>query len=90
MVNDQPDVPIYTNRRKVVVLRLFQLVELQTRMRRVQLQIEGRGLNGLLLIAGELGEAVGKRVGDTEFHVQTSESVHRRKLMLSPSTTMWL
>jgi len=31
-------------------------------------QIEGRGLDGLLLLAGELGEAVGEGVGDAEVH----------------------
>ena len=35
---------------------------------RIQLEIEGRGLDCLLLVAGEPGEAVRKRVGDAKFH----------------------
>lgn len=35
---------------------------------RVDLQIEGGGLGGFLLVAGESGEAVGEGVGDAEVH----------------------
>ena len=35
---------------------------------RVHLQVKGRGLDGLLLLAGEFGEAVGEGVGDEELH----------------------
>ena len=41
-------------------------MELQARTGRVQLQIESRGFNGLLFIAGQLGEAAGKGIGDAE------------------------
>lgn len=34
----------------------------------VQLQAEGCDLDGLLLIAGEVGETIGKGVDDTEIH----------------------
>jgi hypothetical protein len=51
----------------VGVFCLVELVELQRWMSRIQLEIEGRGLDCLLLVARELGEAVRKRVGDAEF-----------------------
>ena len=35
---------------------------------RAHLQIERRRLGGPLLLAGELGEAVGEGIGDAEFH----------------------
>ena len=35
---------------------------------RVDLQIERRCLDGLLLLSRQTGEAVGKRVGDAEIH----------------------
>ena len=44
-------------------------MEAEFRTCRVQLQIEGRGLDQLLFLAGEFGEAAGKGVGDEEFHI---------------------
>ena len=67
-VHNQPNVETHANRPEVGVFRLVKLVELQRRMSRVQLEIEGRGLDCLLLVAGEPGEAVRKRVGDAKFH----------------------
>ena len=34
----------------------------------LSLEVEGRRLDGLLLVAGQPGEAVGERVGDAELH----------------------
>lgn len=65
----------------------------ETRIRRVQLQVERSGFYGLLFFAGEFGEAVGEGVGDTETHgrpsvqfkliiveTQTKISVYRSQL----------
>ena len=60
--------PLDPHRPEVLVLRLVELVELHARVGRVHLQVEGRGLDGLLLVAGQPGEAVGEGVGDAEFH----------------------
>ena len=70
-VDDQPDVAADTDRPEVLVLCLVELVELHARVGRVHLQVKGRGLDGLLLLAGQSGEAVGKGVGDAEFHQLT-------------------
>jgi hypothetical protein len=67
-VNDQSNVTAYPNRPKSAIFRSFELVELHARMRRVQLKIERRRLYGLLLIAGEFGQAIRKSVGNPEFH----------------------
>lgn len=67
-VDDQPDVLRHTNRPEVLVPRLVQLVELHPRCGRVQLQIEGGRLDGLLLLPGEPAQAVGERVSDAEVH----------------------
>src|SRR5665213_18869 len=67
-VNDQPDVCIYPDRPEPPIFGLVQLVELQTRMRRIQLKIEGRSLYGLLLLTRQSGEAAGERVCDAKFH----------------------
>src|SRR5438552_3717889 len=40
-------------------------------MRRVRLQIEGRCLDGFLLVSGKAREAVGEGVGDEELHQAT-------------------
>ena len=67
-VNDQPDVAADPHRPEVLVLRLVELVEAHAGIGRVELQVEGRRLDGLLLVAGQAGEAVGEGVGDAEFH----------------------
>ena len=67
-VDDQPDVATDANGPEVLVLRPVDLVQLQPRMRRVHLQVERRGLDGPLLVTGQLGQAVGERVGDAELH----------------------
>jgi adenine-specific DNA-methyltransferase len=43
-------------------------VEAHAGIGRVELQVEGRRLHGLLLIPGQSGEAVSENVGDAEFH----------------------
>jgi hypothetical protein len=69
-VDDQPDVAVDAHRPEVLVLRPVQLVELHPRVGGVELEVEGRGLHGLLLFAGQLGEAVGEGVGDAELHME--------------------
>ena len=73
-VDDQPDVATDPNGPEVLVFRPIDLVQLQPRMRRVHLQVERRRLDRLLLVAGQLGEAVGEGVGDAELH-QVSISI---------------
>ena len=68
LVHDHPDVAVDPYRPEVLVLRLVQLVETHSRIGRVELQVEGGRLDGLLLVAGESGEAVGEGVGDQEVH----------------------
>jgi hypothetical protein len=68
-VHNQPNVEAHADRPEVGIFRLVNLVKLQRRMSRVQLEIEGRGLDSFLLVAAEPGEAVRERVGDTEFHL---------------------
>src|SRR5260370_35429379 len=53
-MNDQPDVAAHPNRPKPVIFRAIELMELQSWMSRVQLEIEGRSLDGLLLLASQL------------------------------------
>ena len=67
----EPDVPTDSYRPEVLVPRLVELVELHARVRWIDLEIEGRGLGGLLLVAHQPGEARCKRVGDSELHHST-------------------
>ena len=53
---------------KFLSLALSSLWKLMPGIGRVQLQVEGRRLDGLLLLAGQAGEAVGEGVGDAEVH----------------------
>jgi len=68
LMHDQPDIAVYPNRPESAVLGLVEPMELQTRMSRVQLEIERCRLDGFLLIARQLRKAVGKSVGDAKFH----------------------
>lgn len=66
-MHDQPNVAIDADRPEVLVLRPVELVEAHPRTGRVQLQVERRRLDGLLLVAGESSETARERVGDAEF-----------------------
>jgi hypothetical protein len=68
LMDDDPQILADPNRPEVFVLGLVKLVKLHTRALRVHLQIKCRGLYGLLLLPGEPGEAIGKGVGNPEFH----------------------
>ena len=59
---------IHPNRPEVSVPGPVDAMELQTRLRRIELQIERRRLRGPLLLAGQLGEAVSKGDGYAEVH----------------------
>ena len=67
-MNDQPDVIVHSNRPETHVLGPVEFVELETRMRGVDLEIEGCGLGGLLFVACEFCETVGKCICDAKFH----------------------
>jgi hypothetical protein len=78
LVNDQAKVPTRPHRPKIPVTRPLHAMETQTRTDRVQLQIEGRGLDQLLLVTGQTGEAGGKGVGYTKFHDSATSSFSKR------------
>jgi hypothetical protein len=67
-VDDQADIAADPDRPEVLVPRRVQLVKTEARAGRVQLQVKRRGLDGLLLVAGQAGQTVGKGVGDAEVH----------------------
>ena len=62
----QPDIATDPNRPEVLVLRLIELMETHSRVGRVDLQIEGRRLDGLLLIAGQSSKTVSECFSDYE------------------------
>jgi hypothetical protein len=49
-------------------INLLIFVETHAGVDRIQLKIEDRGFDGLLLIVREFGQAVREGVGDTELH----------------------
>ena len=67
-MDDDSHVVIDAHRPEIRVLGLRQLVEFQPGLGRVHLEVESRGLGGLLLVAGEFGEAVGEGVGNSKMH----------------------
>jgi hypothetical protein len=58
LVDDEPDVSTDPYRPEVRVFGPIQLVELHARMGRIQLQIEGGGLDRLLLLARKSVQAI--------------------------------
>jgi hypothetical protein len=69
-VHDEAQVAPHSGRPEVPVFRVFEPVQLHARIRRVHLQVKGRGFDELLLLAGQAGKAVGEGVGDAEVHGQ--------------------
>ena len=67
-MHDQADVAADAHRPEVLVPRVIQLVEAQSGIGRIDLKVERRGLDRLLLVARQAGEAVGEGVGDAEVH----------------------
>ena len=74
-MHDNPYIEIHPNGAEIPVLRALQPVKAMPRIFRVHLQIERSRLDCLLFVAGQLGEAVGECVGDTEVH--QSEEAYR-------------
>ena len=50
-VDDDPDVRARSHRPEIFIPRLVEAVEAHARIRRVHLEVEGRGLDRLLLVA---------------------------------------
>ena len=67
-MDDDSDIFIDADRPEIRVLGLRQLVELQSRLRRIHLEVESRGLGSLLLSPGQFGEAIGEGIGNSEIH----------------------
>ena len=67
-VDDQADVGADPQGPEMGIAHLVQLVKLQAGLGGVYLEIERRGLHGLLLLIVQLCEAGGEGVGDAEVH----------------------
>jgi hypothetical protein len=67
-MNDQPNVVVDANRPEVRISWPVEPMKAETRTGRVQLEIERRRLDGLLLCTGQPGETGGEGIGDAEIH----------------------
>ncbi|MFQ5651411.1 MAG: hypothetical protein ACE5IY_15855 [bacterium] len=67
-VHNQAKIPAHPHRAEIGISRPIQLMEFHPRLRRIELQIERRGLDGLLLFVGQPRQAGGEGVGDAEVH----------------------
>ena len=74
MQNDA-DVAARARRPEVFVFGLLNPVQAHAGVRRVQLEVEGCGFDGLLLVAGKAGQTVGECVSYTE--VQATPKLKR-------------
>ena len=67
-MDDQADVSARPDRPEILVLRAVESVKRQPGRRRIHLQVEGRRFGSFLFLAGQLREAGGERIGDSELH----------------------
>ena len=67
-MDDDPDVRARPHGPEVFIPRLVEAVEVHARIRRVHLEVESRGLDRLLLLAVQSGEAIREGIGDEELH----------------------
>ena len=74
-MDDQANVRIHPHRPEVFVATV-ELVELQSRIRHVHLEVEGSHLDCLLFIASQSTEAGGKGIGNSEIHVLRRDWEH--------------
>jgi len=70
-MDDEPEVAADADGPEVLVLGPVQLMEACASGGRVDLQVEGAGLDRFLLVTGQPSEAVGEGVRDQKFHVGT-------------------
>src|SRR5205809_4846321 len=67
-MNDQADITANSNRPKIRISRLTEFVKLHSGIRRIYLQVEGRGFHGFLLLAHQSPKAIRERASNAEFH----------------------
>lgn len=67
-MDNDPDVRARPHGPEVCIPCLVEAVEAHARIRRIHLEVEGRCLDRLLLVAVQAGEAVGEGIGDEELH----------------------
>lgn len=68
-MQDEADIIIDSDGEEIPVPRFFEAMEIHPRTRRIDLEVERRVLDRLLLVWGQSGEAIGKCVGDSEVHL---------------------
>ena len=67
-MHNQPDICIDAHRPEIRVYGTVQPMEMQPPAGRIELQVECRRLDGLLLRTGQPYEACCKGIGDAELH----------------------
>ena len=67
-----PDVPIDANRPEILVLGLIQLMKAMPRIFRIHLHIKCSRFDYFLLIAGQLCQARGECICNSEFQIKAS------------------
>ena len=77
-MNDETDIPADSHRPEIGISRPIDAMKLHPGIRGIQLQVKHRGLDGLLLIASQFGEAIGESIRDAELHGQVSSITSKR------------
>ena len=84
LVDDQADVGVYPDRPEIRILRSVDPMEPHAGIRRIELQIERRRLDRLLLVVTEPGEGGGEGVGDAELHWPSTAGLRVTRYIETP------
>jgi len=71
-VDYESDISADAHRPEVLILRTFDPVKLHPGIRRIHLKVESSCLYRLLLVGGQLAQAIGECVSDSEVHSPTA------------------
>ena len=69
---NEAEIEVYPRGPEIAILGFLDSMELQARLRRIQLEVEGRVLHSFLLLAGKAAETVGEGDCDPEMHGERS------------------
>ena len=72
-MNDETDIPADSHRPKIGIPRPIDAMKLHPGICGIQLQIKHRGLDGLLLIPSQFGEAIGEGIGNSKLQFEMTD-----------------
>jgi hypothetical protein len=89
-MDNEADVGTHSDRPKILVFRLVELVKAHPGINRIHLQVKGRRFGSLLFVTCETREAVSEGIGDQEVHgTITTDPLIARAIRRTALMTAW-